>query len=246
MFTLEWDKVGERFFESGVSQGVLYPMTSAGAYPKGVAWNGLTGVDENPDGAEEQILWADNIKYATFRTPENHKGSIKAYTYPDEWLPCDGQRSPGELAGLTFGQQKRQPFGFCYRTEIGNDTALEDDDGYILHLVYNSTVSPSSKSRATQNENPDAVEFSWDYSSTPVPVSNVEGVKQTATLELNSLKLGKAKMDAIEAVLYGNGEANARLPLPNEVITILNNATEGDDGEEHTNTDTTNTEPSNP
>ena len=229
-FQLKWDQTGERFYESGVSHGVLYPMNSSGAYPKGVVWNGLTGVDENPDGAEEQVLWADNIKYATFRTPENHKGNIKAYTYPDEWKACDGQKSPNGMDGLTFGQQKRQPFGFVYRTEMGNDTAVESDDGYILHLVYNSTVSPSSKSRTTQNENPDAVEFSWDYSSTPVQVTEVTGVNQTSTLELNSIKLGSAKMAAIETVLYGTAATtgtnataavDARLPLPDEVYTIL-------------------------
>ena len=230
-YQLEWDKTGERFYESGVSHGVQYPMNDNGIYPKGVAWNGLTGIDENPDGAEEQVLWADNIKYAAFRTPENHKGNIKAYTYPDEWKACDGQKSPTGLEGMTIGQQRRQPFGFCYRTEIGNDTAMESDDGYILHIVYNSTVSPSSKSRTTQNENPDAVEFSWDFASTPVPVEGVTGVKQTSTLELNSLKLGANKMAAIETVLYGTAASgndaavDARLPLPTEIISILNSAT---------------------
>lgn len=233
MSKLVWDQTGERYFESGISHGVLYPMDNNGAYPEGVAWNGLTGVDENPDGAEEQVLWADNIKYAAFRTPENHKGNIKAYTYPDEWKACDGQKTAGTLTGMTFGQQRRQPFGMCYRSEIGNDTAMDSDDGYILHLDYNSTVSPSSKSRATQNENPDAVEFSWDFSSTPVPVTGVEGVKQTCTIELNSLKLGANKMAAIEAVLYGTdavsgGSGNgttARLPLPDEVYDIISKAT---------------------
>ena len=228
---LVWDQPGERFYESGVSHGVLYPMDNTGAYPAGVAWNGLTGVDENPDGAEEQVLWADNIKYASFRTPENHKGNIKAYTYPDEWKACDGQKTAGALTGMTFGQQRRQPFGLCYRSEIGNDTAMDSDDGYILHIVYNATVSPSSKSRATQNENPDAVEFSWDFSSTPVSVTDVEGVTQTCTVELNSLKLGTAKMNAIKAVLYGtNGEGNAagttaRLPLPDEIYSIISAVT---------------------
>lgn len=226
-FQLAWDQTGERFYESGVSHGVLYPMSSAGTYPKGTAWNGLTGVDENPDGAEENVLWADNIKYATFRTPENHKGNIKAFTYPDEWKACDGQKSPSGMDGLTIGQQKRQPFGFCYRTEIGNDTAAESDDGYILHLVYNSTVSPTSKSRTTQNENPDATEFSWDYSSTPVPVTGITGASQTCTMELNSIKLGSDKMAAIEAILYGTAASgqtaavDARLPLPDEIITTL-------------------------
>lgn len=230
MSKLVWDAPSERYFESGVSKGVLYPMKADGTYDDGVAWNGLTGVDENPDGAEEQVLWADNIKYAAFRTPENHKGNIKAYTYPDEWLPCDGQRSPTGLDGLRVGQQKRTPFGFCYRTEIGNDTGTEGDDGYIIHIVYNSTVSPSSKSRTTQNENPDAVEFSWDYSSTPVAVTEAgTGIHQTCTIELNSLKLGSAKMAAAEALLYGvdadatNNIAASlpQLPDPDTLITTL-------------------------
>ena len=217
-FKLHWDQTGERRYESGVSQGVLYPMEN-GAYPLGVAWNGLTGVDENPDGAEVQDLWADNIKYASFRTPENHKGNIKAYTYPSEWKKCDGQVSPEGLAGMAIGQQKRTPFGMCYRTEIGSDA--DSEEGYILHLVYNSTVSPSSKSRTTKNENPDAVEFSWDYESTPVAVTAITGVKQTSTVELSSLLFSTAQMTAIEKVLYGFGETDARLPLPDEVASIL-------------------------
>lgn len=215
---LTWDQTGERWFQTGVSKGVLYPMTASGTYPLGVAWNGLTKVDENPDGAEEQVLWADNIKYATFRTPENHKGNISAYTHPDEWYACDGQKGIETLPGITFGQQKRQPFGLCYRTEESNDANAEE---YILHIVYNSTVSPSSKSHNTQNENPDAEEMSWDYSSTPVPVEGVSGVEQTATIELSSRQLGTTKMTAIENVLYGSTTADARLPLPAEIATLL-------------------------
>lgn len=221
MSKLVWDAPGTRFYESGVCNGVLYLMKDDGTYDNGVAWNGLTGIDENPDGAEEQVLWADNIKYAAFRTPENHKGNIKAYTFPNEWKLCDGQRSPTGLEGMSIGQQRRVPFGFCYRTEKGNDTSMDSDDGYIIHVVYNSTVSPSSKSRATQNENPDAVEFSWDYSSTPVPVTGVTGVKQTSTLEFDSLLLGAAKMTALEALLYGSENKEPTLPSPSEIITAL-------------------------
>lgn len=228
---LKWDQTGERQYEAGVSKCVLYPMVS-NAYPKGVAWNGLTGVDENPDGAEVQEFWADNIRYASFRTPEDFKGNIKAYTYPDEWLPCDGQVSPSGLAGLTIGQQTRQAFGMCYRTEIGTDTNPEA--GYILHLVYNCTVSPSSKTRSTKNENPDVVEFSWDFDCTPVPVT-IGGVeKQTSTIELNSITLGATKMAAIEEKLYGKAATtgtnataavDAYLPLPDEVMSIISSAT---------------------
>lgn len=227
---LKWDETGKRFYQTGVSHGVLYPMDSSGAYPLGVSWNGLTKIDENPDGAEEQVLWADNIKYAAFRTPENHKGNISAYTHPDEWYACDGQKSASGLDGMTFGQQRRNPFGLCYRTEIGNDTAMDTDDGYILHIVYNATVSPSSKSHNTKNENPDAEEMSWDYSSTPVPVEDIDGIEQTSTIELNSLKLGDTKMTAIEAVLYGtDGSGGAegtvpRLPLPAEIYDIISKA----------------------
>lgn len=227
MSKIKWDQTGERRYQYGVNHGVLYPMGASGTYPLGVAWNGLTKVDENPDGADEQVLWADNIKYAAFRTPENHKGNISAYTHPDEWYACDGQKSAGDLDGMTFGQQSRTPFGLCYRTEIGNDTALESDDGYILHIVYNATVSPSSKSHNTKNENPDAEEMSWDYSSTPVPVEGIVGVEQTSTVELNSLKLGTARMTAIEAVLYGSENIEPRLPLPAEIAQILSAVTGG-------------------
>lgn len=221
-FKLTWDETGERWFQNGVSRGVLYPMDANGAYPAGVAWNGLRGVDENPDGGDVTDLWADNIKYASFRNPENYGGNIKAYTYPDEWLPCDGQKI---VDGIVYQGQKRQPFGMCYRTEIGNDAGAEE---YVLHLVYNSTVSPTSKSHATKSENPDAEEMSWDFKSTPVNVTGVTGVTTTSVVELDSRQLSDAKMAAIEAVLYGTagqGGADARLPLPGEVASIIAAAT---------------------
>lgn len=231
MSKLTWDEAGQRFFHYGTNHGVVYPMASDGTYPHGYAWNGLTGVDENPDGAEEQVLWADNIKYATYRTPENHKGNIKAYFYPDEWKPCIGLKSLTNVPGVTFGQQNRQPFGLCYRSELGNDTAIDSDDGYELHIVYNSTVSPSSVSRVTKNENPDAVEFSWDYSSTPIVpdfdgiqgVEGLEGIKEICTITISTLNTTKAKMAALEAILYGDDNTDPRLPLPAEIVTLMKN-----------------------
>lgn len=223
-YKIHWDATGEREYQTGIDRGVLYPLdTETKTYPKGVAWNGLTGWDENPDGAEVQDLWADNIKYATFRTPENHKGNIKAYTYPPEFRACMGLKSPTGMDGMTFGQQKRSSFGACYRTMKGND--IQEDAGYILHLVYNSTISPSSLSHTTKNENPDAVEFSWDYESTPVEVTGVTDITQTSTIELDSTLLSSGKMTAIEAILYGTGNTDGRLPMPGEVYSIINAAT---------------------
>lgn len=220
---LTWDGSGTRFYENGVSKGVLYMQDSSGAYPKGVAWNGLTGVDSNPDGAELTELWADNMKYAAFRSAEKYGGTIKAYTYPDEFSEADGYVSPSTLGGMRIGQQKRKPFGVCYRTEESNDLGVE---GYVLHLVYGCTVSPSDQGFATINDNPDAVEFSWDFDSTPVTVTTaVANAKPTSYVELRSIELGSTKMTAIETVLYGSSSADARLPLPDEVASILAAAT---------------------
>ena len=210
-----WDDTGDRWFGYGVNHGVLYPMDANGDYDDGVAWNGLTGIDENPDGGDTTDLWADNIKYASFRNPENYGGTIKAYTYPDEFLPCDGQVAVG---GVVFGGQKRMPFGLCYRTEVDNDTG---SGGYILHLVYNCTVSPSSKSHNTKNENPDAEEMSWDFKSTPVNVTGVTGVTSTNTIELDSRLLTTAQMEAIETLLYGVGTTEAALPDPGTVYATI-------------------------
>ena len=223
---LTWDGSGERYYHTGVKNGVLYPQGSSGTYPKGVAWNGLTGVDSSPDGADPVDMWADNMKYASFRAAENYKGTIKAFTFPDEFYACDGFASPSNLDGMYIGQQKRTPFGFCYRTEIGNDTAGESDDGYILHLVYGATVSPTEQSHETINDSPNAMEFSWDFETTPVTMSTaLANGRPTAYIELNSLKLGDTKMTAIKNVLYGSSSADARLPLPDEVASILAAAT---------------------
>lgn len=226
-FNLEWDKSGEREYEVGVSHGVLYPMTGS-SYGTGVAWNGLTGVDENPDGGDINEVWADNIKYATFQTPENHKGNIKAFMFPDEFYPCNGMISPSGMPGLVYGGQTRKSFGFCYRTELGTDT--NESAGYKLHLVYNCKVQPSSRSHATKSENVDPEEMSWDYNSTPVAVTGVSGVEQTSVVEIKSTDFTTAQMEALEAALYGTAASGntaavaARLPSPGEVYTILSEA----------------------
>lgn len=217
-YNLQWDQTGEREYEVGVSHGVLYPMGDDG-YENGVAWNGLTGVDENPDGGDINDIWADNIKYASFQTPENHKGNIKAYMFPDEFYPCNGMVSPDDAEGLVFGGQPRKAFGFCYRTEIGNDA--NEKAGYKLHIVYNCKVQPSSRSHATKSENVDPEEMSWDYSSTPVPVVGVTGVEQTSVVEIKSTDFTTAKMEALETLLYGSGNTPASLPTPGEIYTTL-------------------------
>ena len=215
---LTWDNSGERFYENGVDHVALYLQNASGAYPTGVAWNGVTGVTESPDGAEATDLYADNIKYATLRSAETFGFTLTAYTYPDEFGACDGTATPDELSGLYLGQQARNAFGLAYRTQIGNDTATSDDDGYKLHLVYGATASPSEKSYETINDSPDGIEFSWECTTTPVSCT---GYKAVSTITLDSMKLGKTKMAAIEKVLYGSSEAAARLPLPDEVISIV-------------------------
>lgn len=214
MSKLIWDKTGERLYETGVDRGVLYPLVN-GAYPKGVAWNGLTAVNENPSGAEPTALYADNIKYLNLMSAEEYGATIEAYTYPEEFAACDGS---AEIAdGVTIGQQDRSHFGLSYRTLIGND---EDGTahGYKLHLVYDCLASPSEKAYSSVNDNPDAVSLSWDISTTPVAV---EGYKPTATLTIDSTKIDAAKLKKIEDLLYGTADSDAKLPLPDEIINLL-------------------------
>ena len=219
MAQLVWDKTGERFYETGVDHGVLYLTDETGAYNKGVVWNGLTGVTESPSGAEVTDLWADNIKYASLRSAVTFGCTIEAYTYPDEFAECDGTAEP--TPGLKVGQQKRKGFGFSYRTQISNDTDTEGDDGYLLHLIYGCTASPSEKAYTTINDSPEAITFSWEVTTTPV---NVTGYKPTSTLTINSLKTDAAKLKALEDKLYGTETGEATLPLPDEVISILKTA----------------------
>ena len=227
MAALTWDGTGEKFYQNGVNHGVLYVQKSDGTYEDGVAWNGLTGVDESPDGGEANDLWADNIKYASLRSVENFKGSISAYHYPDEFNACDGKIVTAD--GVVIGQQKRQSFGFCYRTEIGNDTSTGSDDGYIIHVIWNATVNPSDRSYETVNDSPDAVEFSWDFECLPVAFTSGTGNAAvngyTSSMELNSLKLGSGKMAAAEALLYGGQSADPTLPTPTALLAAIAAAT---------------------
>ena len=218
MSKLVWDKTGERLYETGVKQGVLYPQAAGGTYPKGVAWNGLTNITESPSGAEATALYADDIKYLNLVSAEELGGTIEAYTYPDEFAECDGSVALTE--GVFIGQQDRKTFGLCYRTTLGNDVD-SNGHGYKLHLIYGALAAPSEKAYATINDSPEAITFSWEFKTTPV---NVTGHKPTASLTIDSTKVSETKMAALEKVLYGDSDVEARLPLPDEVVQILTSA----------------------
>ena len=215
MSKIVWDAVGEHIFETGVRNGVLYLKDETGAYNTGVAWNGLTSVSESPEGAEPTDLYADDIKYLTLMSAENFKATNEAYTYPAEFEECDGSATIAN--GVVIGQQARKPFGLCYRTAIGNDTD-GNEHGYKLHIVYGCQASPSEKQYSTINDSPEAITFSWEVSTTPV---NVNGKKPTATLIIDSTKADKAKLTALEAILYGSEQEEPRLPLPDEIATLM-------------------------
>ena len=214
MAKLVWDKTGERLYETGVKNGVLYPMVD-GAYPKGIVWNGLTAVTESPSGAEATPLYADDIKYLNLMSAEEFGATVEAYTYPDEFAECDGSASLG--AGVTIGQQPRKTFGMSYKTTVGNDVD-NDNHGYKLHLIYGAMASPSEKAYSTINDSPEAITFSWELTTTPV---NVTGFKPTASLTIDSTKIAPEKLSAIEALLYGSESGEAKLPLPDEIAEIL-------------------------
>lgn len=218
MSKIVWDAVGEHTFETGVRNGVLYLKDVEGAYNTGVAWNGLTSVSESPEGAEATDLYADDIKYLTLMSAENFKATIEAYTYPVEFEECDGSATIAN--GVVIGQQSRKPFGLCYRTAIGNDTD-GNEHGYKLHIVYGCQASPSEKQYSTINDSPEAITFSWEVNTTPV---NVTGKKPTATLIIDSTKADKAKLTALEAILYGSESTEPRLPLPDEIATLMTTA----------------------
>lgn len=220
MSKLVWDKTGERLYETGVKQGVLYPQVS-GAYPKGVAWNGLTAVTESPSGAEATPLYADDIKYLNLMSAEEFGASIEAYMYPEEFAECDG--SAALVAGVYIGQQTRKAFGLCYRTVLGNDVD-SNDYGYKLHLIYGALAAPSEKAYATVNDSPEAITFSWEITTTPV---NVTGFKPTASITIDSTKVDAEKLAALEAILYGTESEEARLPLPDEIATIMGESING-------------------
>lgn len=226
---LIWDAAGEHYYETGVDHGVLYPWDSSlttPGYGTGVAWNGLTAITETPSGADFTAIYADNIKYLNLQAAEEFGGTIEAYTYPDEWMECDGS---AEIAtGAVIGQQARKSFGLCYRTRIGNDTE-GNEKGYKLHIVYGCLASPSERAYQTINDSPEAISFSWEFQTTPVPVlgSNgqpINGAKPTSIITIDSTKVDSTKLTALEAILYGSdgqSDTTARLPMPAEVISTL-------------------------
>lgn len=217
MSRLVWDQTGERLYETGVKMGVLYPQ-EAGAYPKGVPWNGLTAVTESPSGAEATPLYADDIKYLNLMSTEEFGATIEAYTYPEEFAECDGSASLS--TGVYIGQQTRKTFGLCYRTVVGNDVN-GNDYGYKLHLIYGALAAPSEKGYSTINDSPEAITLSWEVTTTPV---NVTGFKPTASVTIDSTKVEKTKLKALEDILYGSESEEARLPLPDEIATIMGTA----------------------
>lgn len=228
MSRIKWDQTGEKFYQTGCDQGVLY-LQKNGAYPLGVGWNGLTNVTENPSGAEENALYADNIKYLGLMSAETFGATVECYFYPDEWAACNGEK---ELAsGVIIGQQRRSSFGFSYRTKLGNDTEGEDY-GYLIHLVYGCKSTPSDQTHETINESPDATTFSYTITTTPVTVSGKDSdgkpFKPTATVTINSTKVSAEALEKLEKIIYGydgDGEnddgADPKLPLPDELKTLV-------------------------
>ena len=215
MSKLVWDQTGERYYETGVKNGVLYVQGEGGTYQNGVAWNGLTAVTESPSGAEPTTLYADDMKYLTLMSAEEFGATIEAYTYPVEFNQCNGE---AEIAtGVIVGQQDRKSFGLCYRTTVGNDVD-GNAYGYKLHIIYGAKAAPSEKAYAAINDSPEAITFSWELTTTPI---NVEGFKPTANITIDSTKADASKLTALEAILYGSESENARLPLPGEIITLM-------------------------
>lgn len=216
MSKLVWDQSGKRLYETGVDHGVLYPIQTGGVYSKGVAWNGLTAVTESPSGADVNDIYADNMKYLGLVGAEKFGATVEAYTYPDEFAECDG--SVELVKGATIGQQNRKVFGMVYRTVIGNDVD-GNEHGYKLHLIYGATAAPSEKAYNTINEDPEAITFSWELSTTPV---NVTGHKPTASLTIDSTKADPTKLAELEKILFGDTETEPHLPLPDEIAQLLN------------------------
>lgn len=215
MAKLVWDKAGEHFYETGIKNGVLYPMNDDGTYGTGVAWNGLTGVTESPSGSEANAQYADDIKYLNLYSAEEFGATIEAFTFPKEWEACDGYANPVE--GMSLGQQARQSFGLCYKTVLGNDVKA-DEYGYKLHLIYGGKASPSERAYATINDSPEPVSFSWEITTTPV---DVDGYKPTSYISIDSTKVDATKLAALEDKLFGTTDVEPTLPTPNEVITLL-------------------------
>lgn len=216
-FKLQWDQVGEKLYETGVDRGVVYPQATdaENPYPKGAPWNGLISVTKSPSGAEATPLYANNHKYANLISAEEFGYSIEAYTYPDEFAACNGEAEA--VKGVRVGQQKRTPFGFCYRTLIGNDT-VGTKYGYKITLIYGSTAAPSEEADTSINDSPEAKTMSWECTTTPVDMT---GFDPTATIEIDSTTVDADKLAAFEAILYGTGDTDARLPMPDEVVELL-------------------------
>lgn len=225
-YTLTWDGTGERQFESGVRKVVLYVQNDEGAYKTGVAWNGVTGITENPGGADKTDLYADDTKYATLRAAETFACTIEAFTYPDEWNDCDGSKMLG--TGIYLGQQNRQPFGLAYRTAVGDDTDPSMSKKYKLHIVYNLTASPSSRGYSTINDNPDAITFSWEADSTPVEIGGAFADKNFKAVSTITVDSTNSNIKALEDMLYGKADGDNNqtgnkptLPSPEQVLTLL-------------------------
>ena len=215
MARLIWDEVGQRFFETGVKNGVIYVQNNDGSYANGVVWNGLTAITESPSGAEETPLYADDVKYLTLRSAEEFGATIEAFTYPEEFEQCDGSATIAD--GITVGQQARRAFGLCYRTAVGNDIQGQEFS-YKLHIIYGCTVAPSEKSYSTINDNPEAITFSWELSTVPVPV---DGFKPTASLVIDANKVEAGKLQLLENALFGDAENEATLLLPNQIMELM-------------------------
>ena len=220
---LVWDKTGERLYETGIKHGVLYIADETGKYKSGVAWNGLVGVSENPTGAEPTAIYADDMKYLNITSTEEFEGTIEAFTYPNEFKLCHGEASLGGAdTGVTIGQQARRIFAMSYRTTIGNDV-LNNDYGYKIHIVYGCLISPSEMSYQTINDSPEAITMSWDFKSTPLPISdpNNPKAKPTATVVIDSTLVSPEKMKLFEEALYGTDTEEAKLLLPEDILEIL-------------------------
>lgn len=217
MSQLVWDKTGERYYETGVDRGVLFTMADDGSYEKGVAWNGLTAVNESPSGAEKSPQYADNMKYLELIGNEEFGLTIECYHTPDEFDRCDGTLEIVEGSGVTVGQQARENFGFSYRTRIGNDVK-NDAYGYKIHLVYGCSASPSERAHSTVNDSPEASTLSYDIGTTPIVV---DGFRSVSHLIINSTKIAKEKLKTLEDMIYGTESSESKLPLPSEVMAIL-------------------------
>lgn len=216
MARLMWDNTGERYYETGVRNAVLYLYDSAAkSYNKGVAWNGISSISESPSGAEANAIYADDTKYLELISNEEFGMTVEAYTYPDEWMECDGSKEI--LTGMVMGQQSRRMFGMSYRTTLGNDVD-GNDYGYKLHLVYGCRATPSERGYSTINDSPEAISFSWEVTTTPV---NVDQAKPISIITIDSTKFGKTNMTRLEGILYGSETEEARLPLPNELISMF-------------------------